>query len=373
LLAVELVLGFVFTGFTAATIASVQGIASVPLEPGNYTYEQTQRPCTIYRDRQYEVSLPIRQQNDEQVCESRPLLRFPWTEGQRAMTPVGTRTANGSAQVTVRWYPSRSDLKDHQFIFGEAVDDPDRYQIFCYYTESLKWGVCSCMYKIGTFLYIDYSITSDLPTFSKSKILLMSTSRLKIVSEFAENIMAYYKGIASTSKSGEGGTMQFMKGAYAALAIFQTFVTGSGDVQRDNVESFVNAFFRFGERQVWIQKGKQMTRVSIGWGIAAISCFFFSTSTILIVLACSRQGCTYIKDVAQENPAVMMSLATNILKYGKVDNDELVKTKLVITSSGDENHLSVEPKETASENCRVETSRPLKGFKLRRTRSKYVY
>jgi hypothetical protein len=182
--------------------------------------------------------------------------------------------------------------------------------------------------------------------------------------------MAYYKGIASTFKSGKGSMMQLLSGTVAALAISNTFVHGSGKKQRDNVEDFVNSFFRFGERQVWTKKRKQMTRVSSGWGIAAISCFILSTSIILIVLMCSRQGCRYIKDVAQEDSAVMMSLATNILKYGQVDNDELVKTKLVITSSGDENHLSVEPKETATENCRVEISRPLKGFRSRGTHSK---
>jgi hypothetical protein len=372
-LAVELVLGFVFTGFTATTIASVQGIASVPLKLGNFTSDETQRPCILYRDGQYEVSLPILRQNNTQECESRPLLRFPWTKDQNAMTPVGTRTANGSVQVTVRWYPSPLDLKDHQFIYGEAVDDPDRYQIFCYYSSSLKIGTCTCMYKRGAFLYIDYSTPSGFSTFPKPKNLLMSTSRLKIVSEYVENIVAYYKGIAFTFKSGEGGTLQLLIGTYAALAISQIFVPGSGEDLRDNVESFVNAFFRFGERQVWTKKRKQMTRVSSGWGIAAISCFIFSTSIILIVLMCSRQGCRYIKDVAQDDSAKMMSLATNILKYGQVDNDELVKMKLVITSSGDENHLSVEPKETASENCRVETSRPLKGFKSRGNHSKSRY
>jgi hypothetical protein len=62
---------------------------------------------------------------------------------------------------------------------------------------------------------------------------------------------------------------------------------------------------------------------------------------------------------------VMMSLALNTLSYGKCHNKELFNPELMVTSNGDENHLSIVPKTLPSSTSPVDTKKPLNGLKRR--------
>jgi hypothetical protein len=362
-LGVELMLGFVFNGFSAQVSTPAAGIAAVPREPGNYTAREDERPCVRFRNMQWEIALPVLRPDGGQDCESRALLRCPFTEIQKSMTPVGTKAANGSADVAMRWYSNGTDVKVGQFYYGEALTDPDGYQVHCVYLPSEKSGYCYSMYQIEEYIYVDYVYVTGVATFTKPKTLQMKTSRLKIDSEFADELLTFYKGMGSTVTSTEATAYEIVAVVKAVVTTVATFVSGSGVTQRDNFQSFVNSFFKFGERNIWISTEKQKTRISNGWGLATLSCFVFSVASILFVIMCSRHNKGYLRDVSQENARVMMSLALNTSTYGKCHNKELLNPELVVTTNEEENHLSIVHKTSPLSFSRVDITKPFNGVK----------
>jgi hypothetical protein len=367
-LGVELMLGFVFNGFSASTAIIATGIASVPREPGNYTTREDERPCVKFSNssEQWEISLPILLADGVQDCESRALLRCPLTEIQESMTPVGRKAANRSADVAIRWQQNNgTDVKIGQFYYGEALSNPDVYQVHCIHFPSQEIGYCHSMYRIERFIYVDYSHLTGMATFTRPRILQMKTSRLKIDSEFADDLLAFYKGMGSTVTATDATLMQLLAVGNAVVSTSLTFISGSGVKQVDNFQSFVNSFFKFDRRKIWIVKEKEKTRISAEWGFATLACFVFSVTSILFVMMCSCHNKGYMRDVSQENAQVMMSLALNTLSYGKYHNKELLNPELMVTSNGDENHLSIVPKTLSSSTSPVDTKKPMNGLKRR--------
>jgi hypothetical protein len=358
-IAVELMLGFVFIGFSKNIARSVQGIASVPRNRGDYSSKEKQSPCTRFQNGQFDVSFPVLLPDSRQNCESRPLIRGVLTKDQRPMTPVTNRSANGTTEVAMRGWLSYEDGANlTQIYLGKAESTFVEYIVACIYVPTVEVAFCHCMYKYDGFLHADLSVIRNISAFTRPNTIHMRTSRLKFESEYAGAITEFYKGVSSTLSAKEVDGFLLLGALKILLTVHNLFYFDTVSKLRDNFESFVNEFFKFGEREIWTLVEKQVTRVSEVWGIATLCCLSFSLLCIVAVLLNSRHNRRYMRDVSQENAQVMTSLILNTLTYGKCHNRELLNPELVIQPRGNENHISLE-RERGNGLCRRVDTRKL--------------